>query len=111
MIYRARALALVIATVALTLTIRADATLIDAVKSGNRNAIHSLLNKHVDVTLETCEKYLRFLTSMSSVVKAEKLKILYQGLILSRMLYAIDSWYPFIGDRDRFRRARAGQTR
>jgi hypothetical protein len=58
---------------------------------------------HVDGLIETCERYLRLLSGMARVVKAEKLAILYRGLILSRMLYAVDAWYPFVSALDRQR--------
>ena len=37
---------------------------------------------------------------MAGVVKADKLRLLYRGLILSRTLYAVDCWYPFISAED-----------
>ena len=55
---------------------------------------------HVDGLLEQCERYLRLLTAMAGVVKADKLRLLYRGLILSRTLYAIDCWYPFVSAED-----------
>ena len=55
---------------------------------------------HVDGLLEQCERYLRLLTAMAGVVKADKLRLLYRGLILSRTLYAVDCWYPFISADD-----------
>jgi hypothetical protein len=56
---------------------------------------HLNFDKHVDNVLAQCEVMLRFLRGMKSVVKAEKLVVLYRGLILSRLLYAVDAWYPF----------------
>ena len=32
---------------------------------------------------------------MRSVAKAEKLALIYRGIILSRLLYAVDSWWPY----------------
>ena len=58
---------------------------------------------HVDAVLETCERLLRLLTAMSGVVKAEKLAVIYQGLILSRMLFAVDAWYPYTSAPERAR--------
>ena len=37
---------------------------------------------------------------MAGVVKADKLRLLYRGLILSRMLYAVDVWFPFVSAAD-----------
>ncbi|MGH2927258.1 MAG: reverse transcriptase domain-containing protein, partial [Solirubrobacteraceae bacterium] len=51
---------------------------------------------HVDNLLEQCERYLRLLAAMAGTVKADKLRVLYRGLILSRLLYAVDCWYPFV---------------
>ena len=58
---------------------------------------------HVDTLVETCESHLRWISGLAHIVKAEKLAILYRGLILSRLLYAVDSWYPFIHEADRSR--------
>ena len=58
---------------------------------------------HVDAVLETCERMLRLLVGMSNVVKAEKLSIVYQGIILARMTYAVDVWYPRVSGADRAR--------
>ena len=55
---------------------------------------------HVDNILEQCERALRLLTAMAGVVKADKLRLLYRGLILSRMLYAVDAWLPFVSAAD-----------
>ena len=60
-------------------------------------------SEHVDAVLATCERSLKMLQMTSSVVKAEKQAILHRGLILSRMLFAVDAWYPFVGDSDRKR--------
>ena len=58
---------------------------------------------HVENVVEQCTRFMRLLTAMSSSVKAEKLAVLYRGLILSRMLYAIEAWYPYISMVDRTR--------
>lgn len=50
---------------------------------------------HIAETLETCERYLRLVAGMSHIVKAEKLKVLYIGLILSRLQYGLTAWYPY----------------
>ena len=53
-------------------------------------------DNHVDSLVEQCERYLRLLTAMKSTLKGERLAILYRGMILSRMLFAVDAWYPFL---------------
>ena len=58
---------------------------------------------HVTAVLTQCEKSLKLLTAVASVTKAEKLRILHEGLILSRMLYAVDVWYPYLYDKDKQR--------
>ena len=58
---------------------------------------------HVDDLVTKCESYLRFLSGMRGVVSAEKLLTLYRGLILSRLLYAVDVWYPHTTIADRRR--------
>jgi ribonuclease HI len=49
---------------------------------------------HVEKLLESCDRHMRLLAGMAGIVKAEKLVLLYRGLILSRLLYAVDSWWP-----------------
>lgn len=56
---------------------------------------------HVSIILEQCERYLRMLSAMASVLSADKLATLYRGLILSRLLFAIDCWYPYTNSDDR----------
>ena len=58
---------------------------------------------HVENVVTSCEKAMRMLNALSYSVKAEKMAILYRGLVLSRVLYACDAWYPYItvADRDR----------
>jgi ribonuclease HI len=56
---------------------------------------------HVANLLADCERYLRLLAAMATIVKAEKLKILYRGLILSRLLFAADAWFPYVSAEDR----------
>ena len=58
---------------------------------------------HVDNILEECTRHKRLLFAMAKSVKADKLTLLYRGLILSRLLYGIEAWYPFIrrADADR----------
>lgn len=58
---------------------------------------------HVDNVFTTGSKYLRLLVVMSRSVKAEKLAIVHRGLILSRILFAAEAWYPFISAADRAR--------
>ena len=41
------------------------------------------------------------LAALSSHVEAEKLKAIYEGLVLSRLLFAADAWYPFTTAEDR----------
>ena len=55
---------------------------------------------HVDNVLEQGERALRLLAAMAGLVKADKLRLLYRGLILSRMLYAVDVWLPFVSAAD-----------
>ena len=59
--------------------------------------------QHVDAVLETCERMMKLLVGMTGFVSAEKLSIVYRALILSRMLYAVEVWYPFVCDADRDR--------
>ena len=58
---------------------------------------------HVNNLVEQCERYSRLLAGMSGIVKHEKLLVLYRGMILSRMLYAVDAWYPFCSAADQQR--------
>jgi hypothetical protein len=58
---------------------------------------------HVDNLVDTGDKHLKLITALSGVVKAEKIKVLYEGVILSRLLYAIDAWYPHVTETDRKR--------
>ncbi len=51
---------------------------------------------HVDNVIEECTRHKRLLFAMAKSVKADKLMLLYRGLILSRLLYGIEAWYPFI---------------
>ena len=55
---------------------------------------------HVDNVIEECTKYKGLMWSMSKSIKAEKLAVIYKGLILSRLTYAAEAWYPFIEPRD-----------
>ena len=61
---------------------------------------------HVDNIVEECSKYKGLLWSMCRSVKAEKLAVIYKGLVLSRLTYAAEAWYPFIrrADADRLQR-------
>lgn len=52
-------------------------------------------NTHAQQLLETGERHLRLLAGMRSVAKAEKLALIYRGIILSRLLYAVDTWWPY----------------
>ena len=58
---------------------------------------------HVNNLVEQCERYSRLLAGMSGIVKQEKLLVLYRGMILSRMLYAVDAWYPYCSAADQRR--------
>jgi ribonuclease HI len=58
---------------------------------------------HCDALVETCERLLRLLHAMSGVVSAEKMGLLYRGLILSRLRFAADAWYPFLRASDKNR--------
>ena len=58
---------------------------------------------HVEEVLKTCERMLKLLIAVSGVTKADKLRILHEGLILSRMLYAADVWYPYLSNGDKAR--------
>jgi hypothetical protein len=51
---------------------------------------------HVESVIEKCARYKHMLSAMHKSVKAEKLSVVYQGVILSRLLYAAEAWYPFI---------------
>ena len=51
---------------------------------------------HVEQLVETCERHMKLLMGMAGLVKAEHLTVLYRGIILSRLLYAVDCWYPFV---------------
>ena len=50
---------------------------------------------HAQHLLETGERHLRLLAGMRGVAKAEKIALIYRGIILSRLLYAVDSWWPY----------------
>ena len=58
---------------------------------------------HVDNIIADCTKHKRLLWATSKSVKAEKLVLLYQGLIMSRITYATEAWYPFIRQTDAVR--------
>ena len=63
-------------------------------------------NAHVDAVVASCESALRMLGAMRRSVKAEKLALMYRSLVLSRITYACDAWYPFAATStlDRLRR-------
>ena len=56
---------------------------------------------HVEQLLGSCEKSLNMLRAMKNYVHAQKLALLYEGTILSRLLFAVDAWYPYISDTNR----------
>ncbi len=57
----------------------------------------------VDHLVASTESPMHLLCGMAGIVKADKLAILYRGLILSRLLFAVDSWYPYASAADRQR--------
>ena len=62
--------------------------------------------QHVAAIVESCERHMRLIGAAAPVLKAERIKILYEGIVLSRMLYAVDAWYPYISASQRKRLAR-----
>ena len=58
---------------------------------------------HVNHVVNGCNSCLWYLENMKKFMPAEKLKILYTGLVLSRILFACESWFPFISSSDRSR--------
>jgi exonuclease III len=59
---------------------------------------------HAESVLTACYAHMRWLAALRGVLSAEKLVLLYRGIILSRLLYAIGAWYPYLSQtqRDKF---------
>jgi ribonuclease HI len=58
-------------------------------------------SEHVKILSSKCNSTLFWLEGMKRTVPAEKLKMLVEGLILSRISFAADAYYPFISRQDR----------
>jgi hypothetical protein len=58
---------------------------------------------HVDMLVAACKPILHMLSGMQSSVKADQMRIMYRSLVLSRITYACDAWYPFITEANRER--------
>jgi ribonuclease HI len=58
---------------------------------------------HVDELAQAVQRGLNMLRGMTSVMSAEKMAHLYEGLVLSKLRYAADCWYPFCSAQDRLR--------
>lgn len=61
---------------------------------------------HLDEVLKECNGVMNFLYAIHKQIPAEKMKVLYTSLVLSRLLYGIDAYYPYLdeGDKDRLNR-------
>ena len=58
-------------------------------------------SEHVKLLISKCNSLLFWLEGMKRYVPAEKIKMLYEGLVLSRITFAVDAYYPFITEKSR----------
>lgn len=58
-------------------------------------------NEHVRLLLAKCKSMLYWLEGMKRTIPAEKIKMLYEGLVLSRIMFAVDVYFPYISAKNR----------